>query len=515
MERPLAVSTERYSGYNVAVVVFAAFGSWLSGYGLAVIIATIGQPSFYASIDLDPDPTSPGYRHTSDIIATVQGIFFAGGALGCIFAGSVGRLLGRIRSFQLCAAICITGAAIQTGAVNQAMYIAARFITGFGTGHTFAAMPVYLAEVAPPHSRGLMVGVHGSVVNVGYMTAAWVGFGTFHSSSSFAWRFPNAILIILALCFFAGTFYMPESPRWLVLKDRDDEALKILRRLHHDPSDPQDSFARRELRLIHKQIALDNRALQEGGRWQLFTEPTYRRRIILSILVVVGTQNTAILVITNYNALFYQSLGLSNSEALITSAGFQTWAVIWGFLGLPLSDRVGRRRLLLIGFVSIACVLSIATGLIAKYNRTRTKSWAAASLAFLYLFVSCYTCFIEVNCWTVATEIFPSHLRPQGTGIAIAALMLTDLLWLQLAPTAQSTIGWKYYIVFIVLTAAHAVYFYFELPEASTSGLALEEIDKLFGKEPASCLADVENDDYEKGEDHVEHGAVAEVEKRD
>ena len=103
------------------VIIFAAFGSWLSGYGLAVIIATVGQPSFYASLGLDPDPISPGYGYTRDIIATVQGIFFAGGAFGCLFAGAVGNRLGRIRSLQLSVVICVVGAAIQTGAVAPAM----------------------------------------------------------------------------------------------------------------------------------------------------------------------------------------------------------------------------------------------------------------------------------------------------------------------------------------------------------------------------------------------------------
>ena len=129
-------------------------------------------------------------------------------------------------------------------------------------------------------------------------------------------------------------------------RDRDQEAFEILRRLHRDLNDAGDSFAQRELNLIHKQIAEDNRALREGGKWQIFTQPTYRKRIVLSCLVVIGTQNTAVLVVNNFNALLYQSLGLSNSEALIVSAGYNTWAMLANFMGAPLSDRVGRRKLL-------------------------------------------------------------------------------------------------------------------------------------------------------------------------
>ncbi|KEF53969.1 uncharacterized protein A1O9_09764 [Exophiala aquamarina CBS 119918] len=480
---------ERYTAYNVAVILFAAFGSWLSGYGLAVIIATLGQPSFYTSLNLDADPSSPGYRHTNDFIATIQGILFAGGFFGAIFAAVASRF-GRVRGFQICASFAIAGGAIQTGARNQGMYILARFITGFATGHAFAAMPVYFAEVAPPHSRGFMAGAHGCFINVGYASANWIGFGTFYSSTSFAWRFPNAVFIILALCFLAGTFFIPESPRWLVSKGRDAEALRVLGRLHHDRNDAEDTFAAQEVALIRRQINEDTRALREGGRWQILTMKTYRIRLILSCMIVIGTQNTGILVINSYNTLLYQSLGLSNTESLIVSAAYNTWGMIANFMGAPISDRMGRRKLLLIGFISTFLMFAIATGLIAKYNETPSRSWAAVAVIFLYLYVFCYACFIDVNCWTVASEIFPSHLRSQGTGIAMSTLFLTDLLWLQLAPTASATIGWKYYLVFIGLTFFSIVFLWFKLPE--TSGLALEEIDRLFGKEPASQLSDAD-----------------------
>lgn len=137
-----------------------------------------------------------------------------------------------------------------------------------------------------------------------------------------------------------------ESLRWLVTKGGQDDALRILCHLHRDPNDPQDTFARRELALIRSQIDEDERQRQLQGKWQLIKEKSYRKHLILASLVVLATQNTGVLVINNYNTLLYQSLGLSNSKALIVSAGYNTWAMVDNFIGATISDRVGRRKLL-------------------------------------------------------------------------------------------------------------------------------------------------------------------------
>ncbi len=130
------------------------------------------------------------------------------------------------------------------------------------------------------------------------------------------------------------------------MKGREQEALKILCRLHHDPTDPNDTFAHRELSIIHTQIIEDNKALKEWGRWQIFTQKTYRKRLILSCMVVMGAMNTGILAISNYTALVYQSIGLSNSEALIVAAGYNTFGLLANMGGIFISDRLGRRKLL-------------------------------------------------------------------------------------------------------------------------------------------------------------------------
>ncbi len=129
-------------------------------------------------------------------------------------------------------------------------------------------------------------------------------------------------------------------------KSRDEEVLKILCRLHHDRNDPQDTFAHQELSLIHQQIVEDKSQQEVHGKWQILTLKTCRKRLELACMIVIGTQNTGILVIASFNALLYQSLGLNNSQALIFSAAYNTWGMIANFIGAPISDRFGRRKLL-------------------------------------------------------------------------------------------------------------------------------------------------------------------------
>lgn len=184
------------------------------------------------------------------------------------------------------------------------------------------------------------------------------------------------------------TLSVPESPRWLVRRGRVEEAFKVLCRLHHDANDDHDTFAHQELALISKQLDEDKKAIAEHGRWQILTLATYRKRLILAALLVIATQNTAVLVINNYNTLLYQSLGLTNTQALIVSASYNTWGMLANFVGAPLSDRFGRRKMLLFGFIGDFIALGVVVGLLARYSQTGTQPWAAAALAFLFIFVS-------------------------------------------------------------------------------------------------------------------------------
>ncbi|KAK5189912.1 hypothetical protein LTR96_006117 [Exophiala xenobiotica] len=472
---------ETFSNYNTFVVLFAAVGSLVTGYGMAVIGNTLGQPTFYSTMKLVAVPTAPGYDYTGTIIGAANGTFFGAGFIGCLIAAWMVDFWGRVSTFRIAAILGIIGGAVQGGAANPGMYLAGRALTGIPVGMLLAGMPIYFAEVAPPHSRGLMAGAHGTFINLGYALAAWIGFACYYSAAStFGWRFPNSVFALWAVLLLIGTIYIPESPRWLVQVGRVDQALKILCRLHQDANDPEDSFAHRELELVVQKTEADRAAKVSGGRWQLLTKKSYRTRFILALMLATGGQNCGILVINNYNVLLYQSLGLTGSMSLLIAAIWNTVALIANAVGAWTSDRTGRRRALVWGYAFTVGCFVIATGLIGKYSETPTKGYAAASVVFLFLYVTGYGSMIDVNQFTVISEIFPSHIRGEAACISIGSLLLVDVLWLELQPVATRTIGWKYYIVFVAMGIAHFVYFYFFLPE--TSGVALEELDRIFGE---------------------------------
>jgi MFS family permease len=145
-------------------------------------------------------------------------------------------MLGRKKTIFIGSAIMIIGAILQTSSYGLAQLIVGRWITGFGNGMNTSTVPTWQSETSKPHRRGQMVMIEGSLIVFGVMLSYWLDLGfSFLEPSSIAWRFPIAFQIILALFIIILIPGLPESPRWLVLKGRDEEALEVLAALSDLP----------------------------------------------------------------------------------------------------------------------------------------------------------------------------------------------------------------------------------------------------------------------------------------
>lgn len=154
----------RATRYNFVLAFFVALGSFTYGYNSSVTASVIGLPTFYAYFDIDIE-TERG----SSLAGAINGLYSAGGAVGCWFLAYLADTLGRRRAIQIICLICIVSAALQSGSVHISVFLISRFLNGVGVGMINSIVPMYQSETAPATQRGRLVGIHGFLIVSGYV----------------------------------------------------------------------------------------------------------------------------------------------------------------------------------------------------------------------------------------------------------------------------------------------------------------------------------------------------------
>ncbi|ETI26159.1 hypothetical protein G647_02936 [Cladophialophora carrionii CBS 160.54] len=497
-----------YTWYNLRIILVLTLGSLTFGYGFSVISNTIGQPGFIQKFNLQANSD-----YTNAITGTINGLYCAGALFGALHVGWMCEARGRKETMYLASAVNVVGGALETGSVDIAMFLVSRFIAGWGIGMMVTLIPLYQAEISPPNARGFLVGQHGTWIVMGYALAGWVGAGTYYSSNlSFQWRFPIALSILPPLALALCAPWIPESPRWLLTRDRRDEAWQIVKRLHGGDAEDEGSlqYAREEFYQMTQQVQVDTAAWREGGGWGgMLKNKSYQKRFWMGFFIQYAAQSTGAQVIYVYIVSLYQNLGLTGGVPLILGAAYVTVATISNFVGALLLDRVGRKPLLLAGL--IGCMLSVCleTAMIAQYAGTTNHAGLSMGVFFSFCFITFYGGGIDVVGYVYCSEIFPTTIRSQGVAWSLAGTFLSTLVYVEAAPTALANIKWKYYIIFVCLTFVNILIFYFWCPE--TKGKSLEEINALFGDEVVVHFADA----TEKQRHELTAKVLAEEEKGD
>ncbi|KAH8820151.1 putative MFS sugar transporter [Xylogone sp. PMI_703] len=508
------------SVYNKLVTVAVAFGSLTYGYSSSIIGSTIGQPGWYSFFNL-PLQGEPGYgTKTTETIATANGLYSAGGAVGSLFIMWSATALGRKRNIQLGALLALLGGALQGGAANIHMFQAGRFIAGLGIGILVTVCPMYLSELAPPENRGWLVGHHAIFLVFGYMLSSWLGYACYFATDknpSFAWRFPLAMQCFGPLVLFATSIFIPRSPRWLLQKGKVEEAWNVLVRLRSTPADVDNLVAREELYQTKQQLALDQAKLKSlgYGPWKaVIKKRSYRKRMIIGFLTQWGAEFAGPLVINNYSVILYTNLGQSGSMPLLLSALWLTTAgVIYNPLGAWLHDRVNSRRwMFMVGLMGCLVTTSGLAGCIAQYSGTHNKGGNAAGVFFVFLYLALQGTCCDTTMYLYVSEIFPTDIRPIGMGFSLFGQFAATIILLQTAPIGIQNVGWKYYLVIICWCIVFIPIVYFFWPE--TARLSLEEIGAKFGDDVAVHINDIseeqrkELDEFLRSKDvlHMEDG---------
>ncbi|KAH8655331.1 general substrate transporter [Xylariales sp. PMI_506] len=457
-------------------ILFVALGSLTYGYCASIISTTLGQPSFLAYFGLDTAPNA------ATLEGAINGLFQAGGLIGTLLSSTIADWLGRRKAIFISALLATVGGALQAGSVAMAMYLVSRFVTGLGIGALVTLVPLYQSEISPPRVRGMLVGMHGVLLCVGYALASWVGFGFYFVNASGAqWRIPLAIQCLAPLILTAGVLFLPESPRWLIAKDGIDDAFKSFA-LTQDVTDEES--VRREFDILVEQVRHEKENIHSWS--DFYTQPGLRKRCIIGWLTLFGAQGTATLVINNYGPSLYASLGFNEVQRLLIQAGWITVCPFGNWINAMIVDKVGRTRLLMFGFGGDVVALIGECIAVSIFQNTGRREAASAAVFFLFMHIACFSVSVDATSYIYASEIFPTPARARGMSISVSGLFVATIVFLEVAPTAFDAISWKYYIVFICITTINFFVVWFWFPE--TRQKPLEEIDSLFDKDSKNSI---------------------------
>ncbi|KAI3584180.1 general substrate transporter [Fusarium oxysporum f. sp. albedinis] len=454
--------------YNVAVVLFTAFGSFAYGFNSSIIASATGLPSFWSYFNLTT--SGPRAAWSIQMIGGMNSLYSAGGLIGCLTVGWLADKLGRKRSIQIICAICVGASIFTTASVNIGMFLAGRGIQGLGSGMIDTICPLYQSEISPAHARGRMVGMHAVFLVSGYAGASWVGLGCyFEDNPDIQWRLCIAFQVLAPLLLLLGSHVLPESPRYIIYNRRDEVGLQVLMKLHSYSEDLDSRYAHAEFEQIKQQVELDRAS--ERSWLALWKSPNTRKRMIFGFLVIAIAQSSGVLV---------QGLGITGWKALLLLSIYTSWAAFMNWINATLLDRIGRIKLMVIGITGAAIAISCESAMVARFAGTGKAIGNGFGVLFLFLFITFFAGGMDAYD-VYLSEIFPTWMRAQGVSFSVAGLFTTTLLYTGSASVAFSEIGWKYYLVFIFasLTGAGIIWHFF--PE--TNGLSLEEIGVLFGDE--------------------------------
>ncbi|GME23727.1 hypothetical protein GTA08_BOTSDO13690 [Neofusicoccum parvum] len=460
----------RWAQYMPPVI--AAVGGAMYGIDTGIIATTLGHESFNKYMF---PPTGENTTLTGAIVS----VYNAGQAAGTFAAGWAADRLSRKYAMTLACAIALVGITLQVAAANVGTFISGRLLTGWSSGMILPVVPIYIAEVSKPARRGVVVGFQGMGIAVGFCAANWIGYAGVFARGDAQWRVPLAMQFPCAAFLLVGSALIPFSPRWLVGKDRAEEAREVLARIHGNEGP---AFVDREMIQIREQIALERSLGAQtwvGGLVRLFSRQ-YVRRVALSCFVLTLTQFAGVGVIQNFQSIFYASVGFTGRRALLISG-------IYGFMGLfgqlisltVVADRWRRTTTLWVGCLVLAVMLSICMALSAEFADGSNEAASRATIAFIFMYSAAYAIFFNSTTWVVSSELLPLFIRSTGLAFATFCNGVAAIVVSQITPAAMENISWKYYTVFIAANLLGVVVYVFFLPE--TKGKTLEEIGELFG----------------------------------
>ncbi|KAK3112401.1 hypothetical protein LTR53_011372 [Teratosphaeriaceae sp. CCFEE 6253] len=405
------------------------------------------------------------------ILGVITAAFSIGAVMALPIVPYINDRVGRKHSITIGSVIIIIGAVLQTASVNLAMFLVARIVLGLGIPFCIGGASQLIAELTFPRHSAVLNGLFNESWYVGAIIAAGVTLGTFARPDNWAWRIPSLLQLLPSLLQLTFIWWVPESPRWLVSRDRSEEAFEILVK-YHGEGDRESALVHAEFAEIQQTV----RAEMEGSkrRWiELLQTPGNRRRTLIAACVGLFSQWSGNGLVSYYLAKVLATVGITDKRV-------QNQNLITGCSSAFLTKVLRRRTQYLFAFTGMTVVFACWMGASASYAQTKNQNAAGAVVAMIFVYYMFYTVMHPLT-YIYITEVFPFVVRAKGVGVAQVFSRGGSTFNQFVNPIGLKSIGWKYYIVYVVWLAIEATIIFFVYPE--TKGPSLEELSRLFESE--------------------------------
>ncbi|EJD50867.1 putative MFS lactose permease [Auricularia subglabra TFB-10046 SS5] len=470
-------SKESFQLYGAALISFAC--SMGNGYD-GSLMTSINAMDAYAK-----QFNAGGLGPSTGIIFSIYTVCGIGQMAGSLFAGPICDRFGRRGGMFAGCFIIMCGTATIATALTQHQFIAGRFILGMGIAIAIVGAPTYCIEIAPPQWRGRMTALYNTGWNAGAIPAAAICLGTKSMQSNWAWRIPLIIQAAPAFVVCCLVWFLPESPRWLFFNKRDDEAIAFLVK-YHGNNDPNNALVKLEIEEFRSKIQTNGSDKRWWDYKDLLMSHSARWRLLMVFLMGLFGQMSGN-GLGYFNVDIYSSLGFDEQMKFSMNLINTCISALAAWIAVSLSDRMPRRKVLIIGTACCAILLGCNAGLSAKWatygDGPKNLKIGQLAAAFFFMFNVTYGFTVRSCFYTPLQSLYPAECletttRAKGVSLKILVISATSFINLLCIPIALGRIKWKLMLVFVFWDAFEAIVWYFCCVE--TLGRTLEELQDIF-----------------------------------
>lgn len=454
----------KHSFYLLLISLVSAMGGLLFGYDWVVIG---GAKIFYEPFF--------GLEHSAALRGWAMSSALTGCLAGALLAGAWSDRYGR-KKMLVAASVFFLVSAFGTGATSSfTWFIIYRVVGGFGIGIASNVSPIYIAEASPAAVRGKFVSINQLTIVAGILLAQlanWLIGNQYTQGSETltpesineAWRWMFWMEMVPAGLFFLLSFVIPESPRWLAVQHKQEQAFRIFTRIDGE------AYARQAINEI-----TDTQAGSGDTHWRALFQPGVRKVLVIGIVLAVFQQWCGINVIFNYAHEIFSEAGYAVSDVLMNIVVTGVTNVLFTLVALYTVDRWGRRALLFIGSLGLAFLYT----LLGIGYFTGVSGWPM--LLLVVLAIACYAMSLAPVVWVVLSEIFPTRIRGAAMAVATCFLWTACFVLTYTFPLLNEKLGAAgTFWIYGGICLASFLFIRTHLPE--TKGKSLEEIEKNLTK---------------------------------